>query len=468
MSYYLSKVMWIVVVFILVYYNTPLKSTLTDVFHVPEITESHALVILVPILCWYTAEILGRLDRMIQNQTKEYMISQEEIIPHAFSKLRRNDSQVDILIYTSYSIFHQFDHLIQTYPQLGKAKIRILLKDPDEKMLINQGSTSPSRMNQLQVALSELALKQKEQSIEVRFYRNEPWVRGINVDHTHLFYSTYGGKEETFDVDVEYSGSKTPWIELRSDQNKENQFISSFTALFDIIWNECTNYKNVILDLQGTIFADATLSSIFQKAPLDYITSEFPSFQDKMINEYEKLLMEGMASTEAVAMAVCKCTRKGYKQALTDYLLWKESNVDLSAVTLPPMNELIDILNEVSKTYKLYILTNHISTHTEVILKKLDLYDCFATNHIISADMTQLIKPNVRLKEYLRNQHSLNLNETIFIGDRTKVDLDYVKQEAMGLVLLKNPSELGSFLENLTLSYTYAKKQAYQNIEIIK
>lgn len=447
------------------YVTTPI----TDIFNLPKADNTILISALILVLSLYCSLILSNLGKINSRAEITTYVSQEKVIEHSFSKLMKKDTNIDILIYTSYSIFKEFEKLLKKYPFLSKSKMRLLLRDPDVKLLANDGIMSDIRLGQLTTALLEMEESMKKYNIDVRFYKNEPWVRGIKINNSHLLYSTYGIKDNG-----EYSGSTTPWIEVSSDKldNKdEKEFINSFTSLYDNIWNNCTRYKNLILDLQGTIFYNNKIDEIFKQAPYKYFEDiDKGGKGEKYKDEYKKIIQscKNIASTDAVIKVIEKVNKStNNNEILKKYMEWKDSSINIDNIDLETDEELIKSIKKIKNMYNIYILTNHTRNHTIGILKKIGLLDFIDIQKIISINETNLIKPNSKILDYLRKDIKIEINDSIFIGDRYEIDLEYVRYEALGIVKVNEPKELSKFINNLYFSYNWAKSKKYSNIEIM-
>lgn len=470
-NYILGKIIPIISLIVFFYVTTPIA----DLLKLPKVDHNDTLIsalisALILVLSLYCSLILSNLDKINSRAEKTTYVSQEKVIEHSFSKLMKKDTNIDILIYTSYSIFNEFEKLLKRYPLLSNSKMRLLLRDPDVKLLANDGMISDIRLGQLKTALLEMEESMKKYKIDVRFYKNEPWVRGIKINNSHLLYSTYGIKDNG-----EYSGSSTPWIEISSDKldnTNEREFIDSFTSLYDIIWNNCTKYKNLILDLQGTLFYNDEIDEMFKQAPdryFEYIDKGGKG--EKYKESYSKLIKdaESIASTDAVVQVIEKINKRADKdKILKEYIEWKDSNIIVDNINIQIDEELIKSINKINSTYNIYILTNHTRKHSIDILKKIGLLDFIDEQKIISINETNLVKPNSKILDYLRKDMEIRINDSIFIGDRCGIDLDYVRSEALGIVKVMQPKELSKFINNLYFSYNWAKSKKYCNIEIIE
>lgn len=203
----------------------------------------------------FAITVYGRKIIVTINDFKErdYFVGQREAIKHAFSNISFKGDELKILIYTSYTIFHNLQTLMQEHPRIKKCSLKLLIRDPDVKGLVPKGNYSHTRRTQLFAAIDSISRDRTlTQNVEIRFHKNEPWSRGIKVGDNFLLHSTYSNKRAvTQELEDEYSGSKTPWIEIDTRHSKTNDakhdseknFIQGFDSLFDLIWENCTKYK---------------------------------------------------------------------------------------------------------------------------------------------------------------------------------------------------------------------------------
>jgi len=461
--FYIVPIIGIILFIIII---TPLQGIISAIN--PNLLDvSDLIAILIFMFSVFLPLFIYYMNEFNKNQTlNSSLVMQDDIIPTAFDLLMPK-SKVEILIYTSFSIFKDFDKLCEIHKNLNTSKIRVLIKDPDTMMLMNQGKKSDIRDNQVFIAIASLKNRDKE-LINFRFYRNEPWIRGINVDNKHLFMSNYSVADKN--SVLEYTGSKVPWIHLKEEGMKHNlDIINNFSDLFENIWNHCTNYKTIVLDLQGTIFEEGTYNDAFKELPIKYINFKCDGNLQKSkekIKTYNGYLALGTySSTGALIKTLIKSSASDSSE-LEDYIKWKNENLSIDDYPLEEKLELKQALESISNTYKLVLLTNHTKIHTQAILKQLKLENCFNDSNIICIDDCYLIKPDPQLVYYLTEQKNIDIPNSIFIGDRKEIDLDYLRKQALGLIELKNVEKLPTLLKSLECSYAYTKNH-FQDTQVI-
>ena len=405
-------------------------------------------------VCVYGAAILAASDR----RNKQPLVEQPEALSTALGYLSDNHKNIDILIYTSYSLFSDFPRHVADFPKLQTARIRLLLHDPDLGRRL-----SSERLGQLNTAIASVRRHQElGYNIDIRFHLNEPWVRGISVDDIALVYGTYSDKRRTEGAlpneGPEYSGSRTPWLVLdpgaaAGDPRTSSQvrsFIESYKGLFGMIWEECTKYKYLVLDLDGTLFDDPQLASQFESMATDFLRMKMSPVSDESrdaaLEIFADYVKKGTSATEAVLKALKEC---GNRTPLDEYLQFKDSRMETLALSnLKRDKELRASLLRAQETNFLYMLTNHTSAFAEVALEKLGVADLFPKERVITISDMDCAKPSPQALQTLRDR-GVELGRAIFIGDRQSVDLDYAEAEALATVLVSSPAQTRHILNQL-------------------
>lgn len=446
--------------------------------------QDEKLAVMAFFMVWYGAKIISSIVDLEGNKTLSFL-NQTEAMDSALSKIPRQGGPVDILIYTSFSLFSDLDNLINKYPGLKLAKVRVLVRDPDIPNCLSTGNISHSRKDQINTSLNALSTYLHENNnFSVKFYENEPWVRGIRVDSNYLFYSTYSDKKvvSSNSSESEYSGTRTPWIVIDSgnfNTTKDQyvaakQFQDGFDSLFNLIWQQCTNKKSIIFDLDGTLFKDEPLSQYLK----NNISEEF--FAEKLneagqigkLNElkiaYQKSIDTGLSSTESIIKSLKKVSSIVIE--LQDYLVWKDARIGSYPINITPSAEMISGLRKAANGYNLYILTNHTRAFTLQAINLLGLDEVFSDNVIITINETLAAKPNKKIIGVLEEEYKIDLSKSIFVGDRKKVDLDYVMPLCMGSILVSDVDELATLLNvfDFPFSWIYSRQNMYQGLEFWK
>lgn len=438
-----------------------------------QLDETTLLVLLIFFTTGYGAILLSAFTKSAESKTSA-LVPQETAITHAFAKIPKKGCDIRILIYTSYSIFKDFERKLEGYSGLRNSSIRILLRDPDVCALVPQGKYSITRRRQLNTALDSIARYQENNTnIEIRFYSNEPWTRGIQIGSSFLLYSTYANRKVVIrtEKEIEYSGTHTPWLEVQSDLSaglniqteKARDFIKGFESLFDLVWEQCTRYKYLILDLDGTLFTDPKLSAYLNKQlPVQFIREKVSGVDKDKISQaqeiYAQNLKQGLASTASIFKAVEDAT--GQLPDLKEYIAWKDSKLKEFPIGIKTDDFLRQAIEQISKTYHLYLMTNHTSTFTDLALNKLGLSNHFPVDKRITIDETLCIKPDPRLRTILNERYGIDLRRSVFVGDRCKVDLSYVKNYCLGAILLEDTDALPKLLTSLKYPIEWVAEQS--------
>lgn len=438
-----------------------------------QLEEKILLGLLIFFTTGYGAILLSAFTKSAESKTSA-LVPQETAITHAFTKIPKKGCDIRILIYTSYSIFRDFERKLDEYPGLRNSNVRILLRDPDVDALVPQGKYSITRRRQLNTALDSISRYQENHTnIEIRFYSNEPWTRGIQVDSSFLLYSTYANRKvvREGEQEMEYSGTRTPWLEVNTDlsasSNKQTEkgrdFISGFESLFDLVWKQCTRYKYLILDLGGTLFKDPVLNTYLnEELAVQFINEKVSGFDKNKMSQaqeiYAKNLNQGLASTASICKAVEDTS--GQPLDLKDYIAWKDSKLQEFPIDIKRDDALRQAIEQISRTYHLYLMTNHTSKFTHLALDKLGLSNHFPEDKCITIDKTLCIKPNPRLRTILNECYDINLRRSVFVGDRHHVDLSYVKDYCLGAILLKDAEALPELLNSLRYPIEWLEEQS--------
>jgi FMN phosphatase YigB (HAD superfamily) len=429
-------------------------------------------------LCIFFITFLGAKILTSVSKKQEEMnltfVDQNNARDLAFKKIPKNGSDIKILIYTSYSIFSNLEATFSNYPNLANSRIQILAKDPDIHILVPKGTYSITRRRQLNTALDSIHRhKEKNNNIEIRFYANAPWVRGIKIDENFMIYSTYTDKSKIGkEVEVEYSGTCTPWIAI--DNNRlsnplstsklSSLFIERFNNLYNLIWSHCTKYKNLIIDLQGTIYDNKKIDKFFiDQLPNEYIQyiikkNNLEHNSEDIKNKYQALVNNGLSGTQSILNSL-----NGYSKntiLLTDYLTWKDSKLDNYSFDIDKNQELCDALTLAKERFNLFVLTNHTAKFTKLLLSSLGVLDCFDEENLITIDKTLIPKPSDKLRTSLVEKYNINLKKSIFIGDRIKVDLSYIKDYSLAAIHLKDYKFLPTLLTDLQYPVEWIKEQS--------
>jgi glucose-1-phosphatase len=173
-----------------------------------------------------------------------------------------------------------------------------------------------------------------------------------------------------------------------------------------------TAIKNILFDLGGVLYhIDYNLTiKAFEKLGIDNFHKHFS--QQQQNNLFDRLETGRVSSEEFISemkVLLPKCSDKQIIDA------W-------NALLLEIPQENIQLLEKLSKKYKLYLLSNTNSIHIERINEQLykkynfknlnPLFDTVFLSHEIG-----MRKPNTDTFEYVLDEAGINANETLFIED---------------------------------------------------
>lgn len=427
------------------------------------------LSLTITLLTFLGGQILNALHKGVSDLPIQTVL-RDDAVHHFLKHVGRKD-EVNIIIYTGYTIFSKWDELRLKYPNVEKAQIRMLVKDPDV-----EGQLRPEyidmRWGQLNLALTKIEDYMKDANIEIRYYKNEPWFRGIEVGKKYLWLSHYTNRKEAMPdtTDIEYSSVDTPWIfinKTKSLKGIDTRNVDRFHSFFEMVWGHCTKYKNLILDLDGTLFQSDSLNRYFnEEVPKQFIREVSELSEEKVAFEFNQY--EAMLSSEKISSTECllRFVKERYDEEiqLQEYSGWKRrQDSALSDSLLPNANERLNtLLRKVSEVYRLILLTNHTSAFSKRVLEKLGISDLFGED-VITFDKTELIKPDPKILFYLMDELGLDLKLSIFVGDRPHVDLFQFFKSSLARVHVKGPEDLIEFLGDLKFPLKYLKRYSRKN-----
>lgn len=168
-------------------------------------------------------------------------------------------------------------------------------------------------------------------------------------------------------------------------------------------------YKAIIFDLGGVIVnldQDRTIRSFKRlNIDLDAVNEKLPVFK-----QYET----GHVNTQTFIQTI-KAELKGNASDIEISTAWNNMILDVPA-------ERIEVLKELRKHYKIFILSNTNELHIQEFIKLFEidhpnenwenLFDKIYYSHQIG-----IRKPNVEAWQHILNENNLKANETIFIDD---------------------------------------------------
>lgn len=194
-------------------------------------------------------------------------------------------------------------------------------------------------------------------------------------------------------------------------------------------------YKAIIFDLGGVIVnldQDRTIRSFKRlNINLDEVNEKLPVFK-----QYEV----GQVNTETFIQTI-KAELKGNASDLEIITAWNNMILDVPNVR-------IEILKELRKHYKLFILSNTNELHIQEFIKLFEvnhpnekwenLFDKIYYSHKIG-----LRKPNKEAWQLILNENNLLAQETIFIDDTI---MHYKAAEAIGINSIWAKEPIGKWL----------------------
>ncbi len=189
-------------------------------------------------------------------------------------------------------------------------------------------------------------------------------------------------------------------------------------------------YKAIIFDLGGVIVnldQEKTIRSFKRlNINLDELNEKLPIFK-----EYET----GHVNTETFIQTI-KTELKGNASNLEISTAWNNMILEVPI-------ERIDVLKELKKHYKLYILSNTNELHIQEFKKLIEidhpnenweiLFDQIYYSHLIG-----IRKPNLEAWQHILNENNLKANETIFIDD-TKIHFKAADSLGIKSIWAKKP-----------------------------
>jgi FMN phosphatase YigB (HAD superfamily) len=381
--------------FVLSAHATPLGETLKIKF-----SQDVLLSLLVFFITTIGAKLISLAAEKEHSSRTVEMVNQSEWLEAAFRLIPKHGTDLKILIYTSYSILNRLEPLIQKYP-------------------------------------------------------NEPWVRGVKIGDSDLFYSTYSDKRavDKDEKEIEYSGSRTPWIHIKqsnaSSPKDEMNFIAGFNSLFDLAWSECTKYKSIVFDLDGTLFKDKNLSNyLSDELPVAFIEATLTASVTDAKKLYFELRGKGFSGTESIIKAI-NDSQGDVITTLPQYVEWKNSKIPDYPLDIKRNPALISALEAVNENYHLHLITNHTEKFCRLALDKLGIQELFKQNNILTIEKMKHAKPSSELISVISDSFGPEFSKSIYIGDREYVDFSYISNICMATILIEDVSSLPALLQKM-------------------
>ncbi len=176
------------------------------------------------------------------------------------------------------------------------------------------------------------------------------------------------------------------------------------------------NIENIIFDFGGVILDIDPQLTIDEFVKLGFNNIEklnYSAFTEEIIAKFER----GILTPE-----VFRKKLKAFLEIdITDQQLddaWNALLFDIPGIR-------IDIIEQVKKNYKIYLLSNSNEIHYDLFVRDLQLrfgygeFDELFEKAYFSFDL-HLLKPNLEVFEFMINQHDFNPSTTLFIDDNAK------------------------------------------------
>jgi len=455
---------WLAVGVVVLIYVLPNMPGLPGTGLLAYMRDIRLLVSLLFVVTTVVGSVLISLGLRRESERALTIVSQEEITDSVLDSIGPG-STVNVLLYSGYSLLNRIEDYCRRNPRVLSAHFRFLVRDIDLAGGFPQPGMRQRRLNEIGVAIEKFRqfLSQQGQS-EMRFYAADPWLRGVSVDGQTLWLSHYTNRKDAArdaglrEDDDAYSGLSTPWFKVARDRDEfapradHRESIKRFDSLFDMLWESATKNKYVVLDLDGTLFASDVLTRFFTETlPLRYFeslkaTGLTQESADSLYERYKAACTPELSTTAALLRVAAEARTDGAAR-LTDYLAWKDQQLDQLAGMLPGPNPgLRAVLETTAKTSHLVLLTNHTTAFTDRVLDSMQLSDLFPETFRLTLDKTHSPKPDPALVVFLTCHVGLDLRRCVFVGDRPDVDLDYVRECSLARVSVNGPDALQRFL----------------------
>ncbi len=174
------------------------------------------------------------------------------------------------------------------------------------------------------------------------------------------------------------------------------------------------NIRNIIFDFGGVILDIDPQLTVSEFVKLGFTSFEKlmdPAFSEEIIGKFER----GILTPELFRDRI----KKFLELEITDQQLddaWNSLLYDIP-------RERVEVIEQVKKKYKIYLLSNSNEIHYDLFVRDLQLrfgyreFDELFHKAYFSFDL-HLMKPNPEIYEFVINQHGLAPEETLFIDDK--------------------------------------------------
>jgi len=195
--------------------------------------------------------------------------------------------------------------------------------------------------------------------------------------------------------------------------------------------------KAIIFDMDGTLYVSDEFTSAIKQAAASYMSGVLGSSSDesrRMMSESGKSLAQeknGVVTLSGV------CARLGGN--IRDMHKFFGENLQPEDF-LTSNYRVVDLLERLSKRFKLYIYTNNSRKLSEKIIQILGIEGFFSALFTIDDDW--IAKPNTEKLGWILNEIGVYPNEALFVGDRYNVDLRIPEQKGCPVYLSQSIDEL--------------------------
>ena len=202
------------------------------------------------------------------------------------------------------------------------------------------------------------------------------------------------------------------------------------------------NIKNLIFDLDNTLYDFSSVWKLSNKLVFEYLGYDKLTTYEEFFKRYKRInneLVEKIHSGDLKIIDLRNerliATLADYNVKLTkedcDYYYKKQFEFILDAIS--PNKKLNSILEELSRNYKLIILTNGKSHEQRKKLKKLQLEDLFK---VYISEEVHISKPKPQAFLNVLEKEGIKAEETVMIGDSLFHDIEPAKKLGMATCLV--------------------------------
>jgi len=200
---------------------------------------------------------------------------------------------------------------------------------------------------------------------------------------------------------------------------------------------QLNDIRGIIFDLDGTLYVSPSFAAAIQEAAANYI-SEIRRIDleeaRRLMTETRRYLIDERDEIPTLS-AVC-CELGGNVRDLHSYF---EATLQPEA-HLTQNQDVIALLENLSKSRPLYLFTNNNRALTTRILELIGLTTLF--RHTYTIDDTWKGKPDDGLLDRILAENGLMPSQALFVGDRYDVDLRLPEQRGCPVYLSQSIEQL--------------------------